>query len=405
VQGTQYTQVLRARCGCLAHFLQPYFVASIFLLSFFVRTLWDVIRFEYIDYGFLNPDRFSDHPNPDSGSALTIPSYLRWISVLSPLAGVLTVVVAGLQTLVGIFQNEILESRANAFLHRVIVGMPLVFVTMAIRATIREWAVMTGSAWTQTISDKLAGASLTDRQEQWEKIEAQQIATYEQNLQVASAFQFFAVGCFTQLCSEALEAMVTQNANNIINDSDEQLSFEERRQRLQRDSRILRRLALSGFWAFVVLGLAKAVVTLIVGMISSDLDNARLVQPIHSKIMKMLEPVFLFATVLSVINMHFLGEMDAVKRVLPWANVKFHATRALLLIGQVQFSVLSAFITTNGTSPLLHALHKVKWHGKYPEFGIHQVRLLHSSLLCFECLIVAIVNFIHCVETEGQRSL
>jgi len=129
-------------------------------------------------------------------------------------------------------------------------------------------------------------------------------------------------------------------------------------------------------------------------MITSDPDIVRLVQPIHSKIMKTLDPVLMFATVLSVVNMLCLGKMDAVKRVLRRANAKFNATRALLLVGQVQFSVLRRFITTNETSPLLHTLHKFKRLGEYPEFGIHQARLLHSSLLCFECLIVAIVNFI-----------
>jgi len=416
VQGTQYTQVLRTRCGrCgfLAHFLQPYFVAGIFLLWFFVHTFRNVIQFEYINYGFLDPDRYSDNLNPNityiglsddelNGSALTIPGWLRWISVLSPVASVLTFGVAGFQTLRFIFRNGIPESTAEAFLHRIIVGMPLVFATMATRATIREWAVMTGSAWTQAISDQLAGASLMVRQEKWGEIKALQMATYEQNLQVASAFQFFAVGCFTQLCSEALKAIVTHNPNNVLN---RRLTIGTQRSRLQRDSFIVRCLALGGLWLFAFLGILKAVVTLVIGMITSDRENVPLVQPIYA-IMKMLNPVFVFATVLSVIYMTMLGKMDVVKNRFPGANIKFHATRALLLIGQVQFSVLQLFITTNGTSPLSHALHNITTHGTspflhkierhstYPDFGIHQARLLHSSLLCFECLIVAIVNLI-----------
>jgi len=335
------------------------------------------------------------------GSALTIPGLLRWISVLSPVASVLTFGVAGFQTLRFIFRNGIPESNAEAFLHRIIVGMPLFFATMATRATIRAWAVMTGSAWTQTISDQLAGASLMARQEKWGEIKALQMATYEQNLQVASAFQFFAVGCFTQLCSEALKAIVTHNPNNVLN---RMLTIGTQRS-LQRDSFIVRCLALGGLWLFAFLGILKAVVTLIIGMIISDRENVRLVQPIYA-IMKMLNPVFVFATVLSVIYMTMLGKMDVVKKRFPGANKKFHATRALLLIGQVQFSVLQLFITTNGTSPLSRALHNITTHGTspflhkierrstYPDFGIHQARLLHSSLLCFECLIVAIVNLI-----------
>jgi len=139
--------------------------------------------------------------------------------------------------------------------------MPLVFVAMAMRATIRQWAIMTGSAWTQAISFQMAGASLRDRQEKWEELKALEITTYEQNLQIATAFQFFAVGCFAQVCSDALEAMVTNNTN-FFHDSNDELSFQERQQKLEKDSRILRRLALSGLHAFVMLGFAKVMVTL-----------------------------------------------------------------------------------------------------------------------------------------------
>merc|ERR1712241_1520626 len=97
----------------------------------------------------------------------------------------------------------------------------------------------------------------------------------------------------------------------------------------------------------------------------------------YAAIMKMFNPVFVFATVLSVIYMTMLGKMDVFKKRFPGANKKFHATRAL------------HNITTHGTNPFLH---KIERRSTYPDFGIHQARLLHASLLCFECLIVAIVN-------------
>merc|ERR1719433_96145 len=109
-----------------------------------------------------------------------------------------------------------------------------------------------------------------------------------------------------------------------------------------------------------------------------------------------------------------LGKIKKVDEVLPNANNKFNATRALLIIGQGQLTFLRALITTTATSPVLHVINNFKFHGEKPfedlhwDFGIHQARLLHSSLLCFECLIVAIVNSIvwadpHQVEQKGMN--
>jgi len=389
--------------GFCARLTQWYVVGGLLLFLFFCRTMYDVVRFEYVADHFLSPDMYRDHMDPDithigladdeqeakGGKELIIPSFLRWISLASPMAGLACFCVAGFQTIRYISQNRTLDERMhNEFLRIVVTGMPLVFVCMALRATIREWAVMTGSCWTQTIAQEMAGAELSVRQEKWEDLKALEIATYEQDLQVASAFQFFAVGCFAQVCSKALRSMVNNN-----NDNPDPL-------RSERDSVILRQLGVLGLHAFVVLGIAKTVLNIVIAMISSDPDNLPLIEPIQSKIIRTLDPVFLFATVLSVVNMLLLGNICEVGRTLPKANTKFNATRALLLIGQGQFSVLRAFVTTDGKSPVLHALHNFKWHGEFLfagvtfDFGIHQVRLLHSSLLCFECLIVAIMNCI-----------
>eukprot|EP00419_Tripos_fusus_P063262 CAMPEP_0172927506 /NCGR_PEP_ID=MMETSP1075-20121228/217498_1 /TAXON_ID=2916 /ORGANISM="Ceratium fusus, Strain PA161109" /LENGTH=383 /DNA_ID=CAMNT_0013788763 /DNA_START=495 /DNA_END=1644 /DNA_ORIENTATION=+ len=267
--------------------------------------------------------------------------------------------------------HDPLASRTTEFLHTVVLGMPLVFVTMALRATTRQWAVMTGTAWTADCQ----------RQElcqvMWEDVKAARIATYEQDLHVASAFQFFAVGCFGQVCKQALNAMVNNSGS-------------------ERDSRILRQLAVLGIWTFVGLGIVQTVANIIFAMISSDPDKIPFVAPIQSKVTKTLDPVFLCATVLSVINMFLLSRIEEVERVLPRANQRFHATRALLLIGQGQITVLSAFVTSNaGANPVIKALQHFNIIKDVPfDLGIHQIRLLHSSLLCFECLMVAIVNHI-----------
>lgn len=390
----EYQQKLTAKFGRFHHFLQWYFAAGLFLLWLFEGTLENVIRFEYIDMNLLSPDTYREqHLNPNKthiglshdelyGLELTIPSFLRWISLVSPIAGIFTFGLASCSTLKHMLAHDPLASRTTEFLHTVVLGMPLVFVTMALRATTRQWAVMTGTAWTADCQ----------RQElcqvMWEDVKAARIATYEQDLHVASAFQFFAVGCFGQVCKQALNAMVNNSGS-------------------ERDSRILRQLAVLGIWTFVGLGIVQTVANIIFAMISSDPDKIPFVAPIQSKVTKTLDPVFLCATVLSVINMFLLSRIEEVERVLPRANQRFHATRALLLIGQGQITVLSAFVTSNaGANPVIKALQHFNIIKDVPfDLGIHQIRLLHSSLLCFECLMVAIVNHIVWKDPETYKRL
>merc|ERR1712046_430368 len=83
-----------------------------------------------------------------------------------------------------------------------------------------------------------------------------------------------------------------------------------------------------------------------------------------------------------------------VKKVIGNVNVKFNATRALLLIGQGQFMVLQSATTFNPNyEKIMNFLHKLPGLQNLAwSFNINQARLLHASLLCFECLVIAIFN-------------
>jgi len=404
-----YQEKIKTTLGKYAVFVQWYIIAGFFLFLFFIRTLWDVIWFEYVADHFLDPAKYLDHLNSadmglsdDEKEALKIPSFLRWISLMSPIVGLLTFGVASFQSINAILVNHgpAEEKRSVQFLKTLIIGMPLVFVAMSLRATIREWAVMTGSAWTTKVTKDMHGATPAERTEQWESLKALEIATYEQDLQVAAAFQFFAVGAFGQVCSRALANMVNNNNNEDV--ESRRLSSEQIENR-KKDGRILRQLAVVGLHAFVGLGFIKTVFNIVVAMISSSPHNLPLIEPIQTKVIKTLDPVFLFATVLSVINMLLLGKMEEVKDRLPGANTKFNATRALLLIGQGQFTFIRAFVTTGGNSPAIKAIEKITKANVKFNFGIHQARLLHSSLLCFECFIVAILNYFVWQTNENPR--
>jgi len=405
---------LQAKLGKWKVFVQWYVVTGFLLLLFSLRTLFDVVKFEYFVDHFLDPAIYGKNldPNithigladdemnglPPSYAALTIPEYLRWISLMGPFAGLATFFVVGFQVVRYLYRHrDQTEGHQESHLRGVVLGMPIVFVAMALRATIRQWAIMTGSCWTRAIAEQFKDASLEARQSKWTLLKALEMATYEQDLQVASAFQFFAVACFAQVCSLALSHILSNNNE----DSDG-----ERKER-----NIILQLLVLGLHAFVVLGMLKTIVNIVLAMISSNPDNEAFLEPIQDKILHTLDPVFLFATVLSVINMNLLGRIKKVEEVLPNANRKFNATRALLVIGQGQLTFLRSLITAGATSPVLHAINNFKFQGEQPfkdfhwNFGIHQARLLHSSLLCFECLLVAIVNCIVWAEPQKKEDL
>eukprot|EP00419_Tripos_fusus_P014159 CAMPEP_0172736476 /NCGR_PEP_ID=MMETSP1074-20121228/115158_1 /TAXON_ID=2916 /ORGANISM="Ceratium fusus, Strain PA161109" /LENGTH=86 /DNA_ID=CAMNT_0013565685 /DNA_START=171 /DNA_END=428 /DNA_ORIENTATION=+ len=73
---------------------------------------------------------------------------------------------------------------------------------------------------------------------------------------------------------------------------------------------ILRQLAVLGIWTFVGLGIVKSVANIIFAMFSGNRDKLPVIQPIQSKMIKTLDPVFLFSTVLSVTNMFLLSRIE-----------------------------------------------------------------------------------------------
>eukprot|EP00421_Protoceratium_reticulatum_P075643 CAMPEP_0168405656 /NCGR_PEP_ID=MMETSP0228-20121227/25251_1 /TAXON_ID=133427 /ORGANISM="Protoceratium reticulatum, Strain CCCM 535 (=CCMP 1889)" /LENGTH=441 /DNA_ID=CAMNT_0008419285 /DNA_START=72 /DNA_END=1397 /DNA_ORIENTATION=- len=379
---------LRARFGMWAPLFQWYNVTFILLGAIFLRTILDIFFFEYHKDSLLSWDKYKDDLDPqktnipltpeemnfDTGP-LVMPSFIRWISLASPLFGIAAFAMAGFQVIRHVFTPSNDAGKGEQFLHMVVVGMPLVFIVMSLRATIRQWAIMTGSAW---YPYRNASLPLAERQDLWTEIKAQELSTYHQDLEVASGFQFFAVWCFGQVCSASLTQMVGDDS------------------RMQ-DKQVLIQLGILGLHAFVVLGVLKTIVNVIVAMFSANPALEAMLEPIQEQFLSTIDPIFIFATILSVVNMFLLGKIKAVRDEIPDLNSKFNATRLLLLIGQGQFTVLK-MATTNGIGqgkllkivrklPLPIFKHLTWW------FGMNQARLLHSSLLCFECLIIVIVNY------------
>jgi len=263
----------------------------------------------------------------------------------------------------------------NQFMRFVVMMMPDVFILMALRATMRECSVMTGSSWHLAIANAhdMDMKDLKAREDLWDQVKAQEEATWVQDLQVATGFQFFAVFIFGQVCVYALQMDISH--------------FEERNKLLQ--------LSIMGLHAFVLLGAALSVISVVIAMFSSVPEYAEILRPYQHKLDTKVQPVFAAFTILAMANMIFLGRLKPVAKQIPNTNKKFLATRMLLLISQIQHTVLGTFQNTpEKASPVVEFLAKHRlMHRDYYYLYENQIRLLHSSLLVVECFAMTVVNY------------
>mmetsp|Transcript_57897 Transcript_57897/g.130537 ORF Transcript_57897/g.130537 Transcript_57897/m.130537 type:complete len:437 (-) Transcript_57897:226-1536(-) len=397
--GKNIQTMIERGLGKYAPLVQWYNWSFLLLCLLFLRTFYDVIVFEYWKDHFLSWDQYkgdldvsvtniplsAEELNFQTGP-LVIPPPIRWISLFSPIAGLLAFGIAARQIII-YTQRPMQEWDAFyvRFLHMVVVGMPLIFIVMSMRATIRQWAVMTGSAW---LPYSHLNLSHDEAVEQWAEVKAAEQSTWTQDLEVAMGFQFFAIWSFGQVCSDSLRKMFREE---------------------EAESRgVMMQLGILGLHAFVAIGLVKAILSVALAILSANPHNEAMLMPLQKAFEEKVGPMFIFATALAMANMFFLGKVSAVKEAVPKTNKKFMATRILLLIGQGQMTVLHMATNDHGQkSKLIEYIHRIPWeplHSLQWTFNANQARLLHSSLLCYECLVIVMVNYLFWHQSESTAA-
>jgi len=270
----------------------------------------------------------------------------------------------------------------------IVVGMPMVFIAMSMRATIRIWAVMTGSAWVPFHRNPVEGAT-------WEGVKTLELATYSMDLELAVTFQFYMVSCFGQICGSYLADSKYLDHSGMSPEVAKQYS------------RTLKYAAIQGLYAFVVVGVLRSALDFGITVMQEDPLHKEMSDQIQLKVLSKIGPVFAFATILCVVNMLIIGKMKDITDHLGNANMKFQGTRLLLLIAQIQPQILSG-ITTG--SKLYEAVQQnaEKFHLEgYLErwtFTDYQSKLMHVSLLSLECLVVILFNRVFWKLDDGQMS-
>lgn len=371
--------------GCLAWLVQWYTLLFLGLGLLLARTFWDIVRFEYVKYNFLDSPRLVNDTQHIKGLTLEdkedmrIPPHLRIASLVAPVAGVLaaSIVTEHVWKLVRAQKERQSQQGKSAVwwmsyemnLVLLVIAMPIVFILMAMRAEVRIWEVMTGSAWEPCLVDA------TQAQCDWKILKTLDMSMYTSDLELAGFFQYFTIWNFGVLCMHYM-----QNA--------------------PREYRFaLKWAGLQGVYLYVIFGVVRSLGNMaanVVANVPAFVQYEKLAAVWQDKALSMITPVFNVATLLCVYNMIIVSKMSDVKEKLDNANLKFQATRFLVLVAQLQLQVLMGVTVGSKLYNLLeghlppHAQEMIglsMWN-----LSPDRAKLMHATLLNFECLAVAIVN-------------
>lgn len=386
-------------CNTCGLIFQWYTWAFIGLLFALLRTVWDIIRFDYIQFAFLNPELvqqsfhricqdLSELECTEATEKYTLTPLWRWLSLSAPVAGALAFVILSVHTgrkIRRCFQWKSKRELKNPWalpkrfdFVLVVNAVPLLFIVMSMRALIRVWTVFTGSCWREGMS--------------WESQKSLETSTAMMDLEIAATFQFFAVYLFALLINDFLKhSKYIQGRSDVIKEY----------------KRAVSNAALLVVYAYVFIGVARAMCDFSVAFLEEpskkgsllmckpfeyfDMrcpENEELIQYPKTWKKNYLDPINVFLSIMLILNMGTVAQVQDLKDALGDAKpgfsceslrnlmsgsgntmVKFTGARLLILAGQIQPNL-------------------------FPIFGYNQSQsmLAHVTLLQFESLIVVIIT-------------
>lgn len=401
-----FQKFIHGTCECMAPLVQWYTLSLMFLSVMVIRVFANFIYFEIIHFELINPDlvgekldalseQFAASDPKIERSMFVIPTWLRVITLISPLAGAIAFGIAAKNAVVAVhFFKTVKKDLRNCVhvmndddytaltdndelaglchfmptkredLFLVIYSVPLVIIFLSMRATLRALAVMTGSA----------SGMLT----QFDTTVILETSTYHMCLELVDAFQFLAVWKFASFAYSAMNPP-------------------------EGYERFLKYGGLQGVYAYSLVGIIKCALNFVITVMQEDDKFISIAAGFQEKLASFMGPVSATLTIMCVVNMSIAANLQDVKNVLPGANSKFLGTRIMLIVSQLQLSVFKAFVKG---MPLYRALrravHTPTAQNNIPQFLIDilhswkfsefQANLLHSSLLTIECLLLVIFN-------------
>lgn len=395
---------MRAVFGRLTPLFQWYTLTGLGLTYFMGRTMWDVVKYDYISAHLLGPAVIKSKIPDDIHVEIDyFPGYLRVMSLFAPLVGTVGFAISiwksfrlvtyslefdsqGHRKSSRLGQGSPNANQHDSLLHRcddqllVVIGVPLVFIVFSLRALIRQWEVMTWSfCWHYWKANAVCPDEDTTR--------ALVSDECKLDMYFAQAFQFYAMWEFSELCGHFMSDPRIRWV-----DSDSQQEKGDNKGIMKEYRRTINWAAALALYAFAGIGMLKSIfefaMTVVLNVMpdrSTDVrDNMDVVQ--HK-----VDTVFAFATILCVINMLLISRMEPLKKALGAnINLKFHGTRTMLLVLQVQPKVLDFFTVNPEKENGLAFLDQ------------EEATLLNVTLVLYWCLVGSVVN---AIVWEAPQSL
>lgn len=268
---------------------------------------------------------------------------------------------------------------------------PGVFSVMSLRALCRVWALMTGQ---------------THHHESlhWPQVETIEYALFTGDMELAQAFQYFAVHVFARLCGEYLCDSGILRAYHLLVPGNREHDFHQHALEYRR---MITWAAFLVTHAFVAVGIVRCFFDFIIAEARTYESYSVAAETLQSEISSKLGLVFGVLTILCVVNMKIICGMKDITDKLAKAGVMFMGTRILLLISDNQAMLVEAF-TVNSTlySKAMEAKSTLWFRNDLPEWNFyeHQAHMFHLALLNLECLVVVVFNVIVWRSLDVERS-
>jgi len=347
-------------------------------------TMEQIITDDLILCNFLDQETMTDHvmevranlthhqlENNDEDidpDHLRIPYWLKMLSITSPFVGSAAFILCFIHIILVVYKrshesnyNEnnkwFVEESVNKWepskrqdMVLLVIGMPAVFIVMCVRSTGRMWMVM-GGFWRPPYLPVRVDMAL-----------------FRENLEAGCMFQYYTVFAFSRLCMTCLQS------------ADKEMRF------------AMKYAGFQGVYAFCLIGMVKAVVNFSVCLLEGHkplfnyyFHTEAVLDKSHLALDK-IDTAFSVVTLLCIYNMAVICRLKHVKKVLGNANVKFLATRLLILLSQVQLKAIDFVVLSKKTKPgsIIARINLSQYQGY----------LLHSSLLTYECFLLVLLNLV-----------
>eukprot|EP00971_Amphidinium_carterae_P208554 4137812-Amphidinium_carterae.1 len=302
---------------------------------------------------------------------LALRGNLRLLSLFSPFVAIATC------TLAAVHISRVLQHDVNGLYyfpsHRQdlviqVILLPALYSVLAFRSVVRMWALTVGASW--------AELALNWR---WEDYVASEMLHFKANLAVADFAEMYTVYCFGCLLVDLLK------------------EFKGTR----RMSSTFSSVVMQGVYSFILAGLAQVAIVVLGSilcplgpdMVSAMHDVSLTVEHkegtptqaafamVHveasaaATVLLVARVLLVLASIQLIFNMYHMCRLPELQPINP--NGKFMGTRILVVVAQLQFAFLES---GKRYLPVLRGYSNL------------QINVLHASLLCYECLLVACLH-------------